>query len=190
VRPLLVERGAPQLGHAAALLESILKKFSGDSKGHFYPTILYGDDSCQSGADKQFVQVTTAWGYDDCIVASWSKNFPPTCVDRERLCKSACREYLRLPAKFDCLRSYQSEVSRLLIGAFAARARFGGIHKIKTVSNRPSGSRTRKLFPSVHSSNSDTQPSKCPNGLEGGAFCAIAAALRQTSTIKRGKIDL
>jgi hypothetical protein len=50
-------------------------------------------NSCQSGADKQFVQVTAAWGYDDCIVASWSKNFPPTCVDREWLCKSACREY-------------------------------------------------------------------------------------------------
>src|SRR5512132_421226 len=62
-------------------------------------------NSCQSGADKQFVQVTTARGYDDCIVASWSKNAPPTCVDRERLCKNACREYLRLPAKVDCLRS-------------------------------------------------------------------------------------
>jgi len=60
-------------------------------------------NSCQSGTDKQFVQVTTASGYDDCIVASWSENAPPTCVDRERLCKSACREYLRLPAKFDCL---------------------------------------------------------------------------------------
>src|SRR5438045_3297632 len=42
---------------------------------------------------------------NDCIVASWSKNFPPTCVDCERLCKSPCREYLRLAAKFDCLRS-------------------------------------------------------------------------------------
>src|SRR6266480_3026386 len=43
-------------------------------------------NSCQSGADKQFVQVTTACGYDDCIVAR-SKSAPPTCVDRERLCK-------------------------------------------------------------------------------------------------------
>jgi hypothetical protein len=49
-------------------------------------------NSCQPRADKHFVQVTTAWGYDDCIVASWSKNLPPTCVDRERLCKSAGRE--------------------------------------------------------------------------------------------------
>src|SRR4051812_47671026 len=50
-------------------------------------------NSCQSGADKQFVQVTTALGYDDCIVTSWSENHSPTSVDRERLCKSACREY-------------------------------------------------------------------------------------------------
>ena len=28
------------------------------------------------------------------------------------------------------------------------------------------------------------------NGLDGGAVCAIAAALRQTSTIKRGNVDL
>src|SRR6266403_2023671 len=77
-------------------------------------------DSRKPRVHKQFVQVTTAPGYDDCIVASWSENAPPTCVDRERFCKSACREYLRLSAKFDCLRSRQPEVGRLLIGAFTA----------------------------------------------------------------------
>ena len=44
--------------------------------------------------------------------------------------------------------------------------------------------------PSVHSSGFNTQPSKRSNGLDGGAFCAIAVALRQTSTSKRGNIDL
>jgi hypothetical protein len=52
----------------------------------------------------------------------------------------------------------------------------------------PSGSRTRKLSPSVHSSGSNTQPLKRSNGLAGGAFCAIAAAVRQTSAIKTGNI--
>jgi hypothetical protein len=36
----------------------------------------------------------------------------------------------------------------------------------------------------------NTQPSKRSNGLAGGGFCAIAAALRQASTIKRGNIYL
>src|SRR4029453_3557767 len=57
-------------------------------------------DSPKSRAHKQLVQVTTAWVYNDRIVASWSKDCPPTCVNRERSCKSACREYLLLPAKF------------------------------------------------------------------------------------------
>src|SRR6266403_4050231 len=52
-------------------------------------------DSRKPRVHKQFVQVTTACGYDDCIVASWSENASPTCVDRKRLCKSACREFLR-----------------------------------------------------------------------------------------------
>src|SRR6476660_6999266 len=70
---------------------------------------------------------------DDCTVAL-SKNALPTCVDRERLCESARREYLRLFAKLDCHRSRQSEIPRLVIGAFAARARFGGVHKIQAKS--------------------------------------------------------
>jgi hypothetical protein len=57
-------------------------------------------NSCQSIAHKQFVQVVTVCRDNDCIVASWSENLPPTCVDRERLCKSACRECFRLPAEF------------------------------------------------------------------------------------------
>src|SRR5438477_10834371 len=61
-------------------------------------------NSCQSGTDRQFIQVTTARRYDDCVVASWYKNAPPAWVDRERLGKGACREYLRSPADFDCLR--------------------------------------------------------------------------------------
>ena len=61
-------------------------------------------NSCQPGIDKQSVQVTTAAGCDDCIVASWSKNSPPTRANREWLCESACRECLRLISKLDCLR--------------------------------------------------------------------------------------
>jgi hypothetical protein len=59
----------------------------------------------------------------------------------------------------------------------------------RKVSKRPSGDRTRKLSPSVHSSGSNTQPSKRSNGLADGAFCPIPAALRQ-STIRSGNIDL
>src|SRR5437762_11801547 len=146
-------------------------------------------NSCQFGADKQFVEVTTAWRHDDSVVASWSENAPPTCVDRERLCKSVCREYLRLPAHFDCLRLRQPAVGRVLIGACERDSVVSTKYRRK-VSKRLSGNRTRKLSPSVHSSGSNTQPSKRSNGLADGASCATAAVLRQRSTIKRGNIDL